>query len=110
MVSTRNAEYRYITVNDSDLDALLRGEKVGGMVADDLLRLAQLPVGETGVLLTVEGNPDEPVRPLALVAGDKDIRPPLRAIRTNSHRAVTSHGLVSLADTEHTPEPRRHHA
>ena len=74
MVSTRNAEYRYITASDSDLDALLRGEKVGGMVANNLLRSAQLPVGETGVLLAVEGNPDEPVRPLALVAGDKDIR------------------------------------
>ena len=74
MVSTRHAEYRYITASDSELDTLLRGENVGGTIADDLHRAAPLQSGKTGVLVAVGRSSGGPVRPLALVAGDQDVR------------------------------------
>ena len=74
MVSARNTKYRYFTANDGELDSLLRGEDIGATAAADFPGPARLKVGQTGVLVAAEINSDEPLRPLALVARDQDIR------------------------------------
>ena len=74
MVSTRYSEYRYLTVCDRELDSLLRGEDIGRAIAGDFPGPAPAKAGQTGVLLARGCNSDEPLRPLALVARDQDIR------------------------------------
>ena len=75
MVSVLHTDYRYfITARDSDLDKLLRSENVTGLVDTDFLGSVPLYPGETGVLVALGGTPDEPLRPLALVCHDEDVR------------------------------------
>ena len=74
MVNTRHSEYGYITASDSELDALLWGGNVGGMITADFPRSAPLQVGETGVLVAVDNYSDKLQQPLALVARDEDVR------------------------------------
>ena len=74
MVSTLHLDYRYLTATDSELDALLLGEAVDTRLGADFLAPEPLRVGETGVLVAVRTNSDEPRRPLALVARDEDVR------------------------------------
>ena len=74
MVNTRRLDYQYVTATDSELDALLRGESVEGMIVSDFLRATPLHVGKTGVLVAVERNSGAPLRPLVLVAHDEDVR------------------------------------
>ena len=55
-------------------EPLLRGEDIGESRADDFLGPVPARVGETGILLAGGCNADGPLRPLALVARDQDIR------------------------------------
>ena len=74
MVSARNRKYRYFTASDAELDSLLRGEDIGATTAGDFPGPARLKVGQTGVLVATGIDSDEPLRPLALVAHDQDVR------------------------------------
>ena len=74
MVSTQHPVFRYLKVNNGELDALLRGDSIGGSVGEDFRQSSPLRVGETGVLVFPGRQSEEPVRPLALVAHNQDIR------------------------------------
>ena len=74
MVSPRRPEFQYARVGEGQLDALLRGEDVAGVAADDLHSSRRLRAGETGILLPRRGDSTHPVRPLALVVPDQGIR------------------------------------
>ena len=49
MVRHRELEYRYITADDAELDASLRGEKVDGTVIEGWCKPGLLMAGRTGV-------------------------------------------------------------
>lgn len=74
MVGTLHFDYRYVAASDSELDALLRGEDVSRKVDVDVLSHRPLHIGETGVLVELRTHSDRPLRPLALVARDEDVR------------------------------------
>ena len=71
MVSPTRSEFQYARVEEGELDALLRGEDVSGMTTDDLHLSRPARASKIGVLLP---RPGDPVRPLALVVSDPDIR------------------------------------
>ena len=74
MVSTAELRYRYIPASDGELDALLRGEDIGIGAAGDVLAPREVRPGETGVFVEQRAKSDRPVRPVALVVRDEDIR------------------------------------
>ena len=74
MVNTLHMDYRYFTASEGDLDKLLRGENVAGISDGDFLASVPLHMGETGVLVTLGRTSDEPLRPLAVVCHDEDVR------------------------------------
>ena len=74
MVKHRELEYRYITADDVELDASLRGERVDGAVVEDWFRPGLLMAGRTGVLAAVGTKANGPLRPLALVVHEEEIR------------------------------------
>ena len=74
MVSALHTDYRYFTARDSELDKLLRGEKVTEFVHTDFLAPESLHAGEAGVLVALGKTSEEPLRPLALVCHDEDVR------------------------------------
>ena len=74
MVNTLHTDFQFITAGDSDLDKLLQGKKVTGLVRADLCTSDSPFPGETGVLVAFGKTPEEPLRPLALVCHDHDIR------------------------------------
>ena len=74
MVSTQRKELGYIIARDSELDELLRGEKYTQLLHTDSLAVKSLRAGEIGVLVALGNNSRIPLRPLALVCHDEDVR------------------------------------
>ena len=74
MVTTKHKDYRYFIADDGELDKLLRGEDVAGLLASDFLTSVPLQQDKTGVLVSLGSASGEPVKPLALVCQDHDIR------------------------------------
>ena len=74
MVNTLHRGFQYFTAGDSDLDRLLQGKNVTGLVRADLRTSYSLLPGETGVLVAFGKTSEEPLRPLALVCHDQDVR------------------------------------
>ncbi len=76
MVRHRDWEYRYITADDSELDASLEGKSVegAGEVIENRFRPGLLMAGRTGILTATGSGPNGTLRPLALVVRDEDIR------------------------------------
>ena len=74
MVSALHKDYKYITARDSELDELLRGEKHTRLLHADSLGSDSLRAGEVGVLVALGETSKYPLRPLALVCRDKDVR------------------------------------
>ena len=74
MVNSLHTDFQYITAGDGDLDKLLQGKKITGLVHADLRASESLLPGETGVLVALGKTPEEPLRPLALVCDDHDVR------------------------------------
>ena len=74
MVSTMHVDYKYFTARDSELDGLLRGERPTELRHTDSLASGSLRVGEVGVLVALGRTSKHPLRPLALVCRDDDIR------------------------------------
>ncbi|MYH28343.1 MAG: hypothetical protein F4137_05695 [Acidobacteria bacterium] len=75
MVRHPELEYRYITADDAELDASLRGETVEGTtVIEDWFRPGLLMAGRTGVLAAVGTGPNALLQPLAVVVHDEEIR------------------------------------
>ncbi len=74
MVNVMQSSYRFYCVDDKELDGLLRGDEVGGLVRYDVRNANSLPVGKVGVLLDPVRSEREQSRPLALVCHDEDIQ------------------------------------
>ena len=74
MVSTQHNELGYIIARDRELDELLRGEKHTQPLHTDILALESLRAGEVGVLVALGKASNIPLRPLALVCHDEDVR------------------------------------
>lgn len=74
MVNTMHLDYQYFTASDSDLDKLLRGEYIAETSDSVCFRSASLHGGETGVFVAPGENLDAPLRPLALVCREEDVR------------------------------------
>ena len=74
MVNALPLGYRYVHASDRELDALLRGEHVDREVGTTFVAAGPLHVGETGVLVERGVSSVAPVRPVALVAHEQDIR------------------------------------
>ena len=74
MVSALHKDYKYIIACDSELDELLRGEKHTRLQHADSLASESLHAGEVGVLVALGKTSNLPLRPLALVCRDEDIR------------------------------------
>ncbi len=74
MVKALQMGNRYITVSDSELDELLRGEQQTQLLHKDPPALDSLRAGEIGVLVELGETPTQPLRPLALVCHDEDVR------------------------------------
>ena len=74
MVSMQQSQYGYVAAHDDELDALLRGEGVDGVLDTEFLSSRLLRRGETGVLVERRNGTDVPLRPLALVAHEEDVR------------------------------------
>ena len=74
MVSALHKDYRYIIARDSELDELLRGGKHTGLVHADSFASDSLRSGQVGVLVALEETSTLPLRPLAIVCRDDDVR------------------------------------
>ena len=74
MVSTQRKEFGYIIARDSELDELLRASTQTQLQHTDSLTLKSLRVGEVGVLVSLGKTSKLPLRPLALVCHDEDVR------------------------------------
>ena len=74
MVNTLHTDFQYFTAGDSELDKLLQGKRITGLVRPDLRKSDSLLPGETGVLVAFGKTSEEPLRPLALVCHDQDVR------------------------------------
>ena len=74
MVNAMQSTYQYYCVDDEELDRLLRGEEVDGIVYKDIHSPSLLPVGKVSVLLDLTRPGKEQFRPLALVCHDEDIQ------------------------------------
>ena len=74
MVDTLYRDFQYVTAGDSDLDELLQGKEFAGLVGVDLRTSVSLRPGETGVLIALGKTPTEPLRPLALVCHEHEVR------------------------------------
>lgn len=74
MVNSLHTDFQYITAGDGDLDKLLQGKRIAGLVHTDSRTSNSLLPDETGVLVALGKAPEDPLRPLALVCHDHDVR------------------------------------
>lgn len=112
MVNALPLGYRYVHASDRELDALLRGEHVNREVGTTFVGAAPLHVGETGVLVERGVSSAAPVRPVALVAHERDIqrlcgryaqlRTDLSPLTAWCH-LLTPNLLGDLGDVAHAP-------
>ena len=74
MVDTMQSTYQYYCVGDKELDRLLRGEEINGLVHNDIHRASSLPVGQVGVMVELGRAGKKRSRPLALLCHDEDVQ------------------------------------
>lgn len=74
MVEYPELEYRYVTADEAELDASLRGQRVEGTVIHGWFKPGLLMAGRTGVLAAVGRDSHGPLQPLALIVHDEDVR------------------------------------
>jgi hypothetical protein len=75
MVNDMDVEYQYTVADETEVDELLSGHEVsGGTLWNKWSKLSNPRLGSTGVAWQRGESPDEPARPLFLVAHEDDIR------------------------------------